>query len=117
MASASHIVHPCSNVARQLRDEECRIVTCGCKRQVQHHPSPWLQLEMAVAGARFLGTHTHIHGPQEQLIGSKALTVQLIMERMPESVLTTLIDHVSVHGWTRAMISEDSLASKRIQSV
>ncbi len=53
----------CIHVARQLRDEECRIVTCGCKRQVQHHPSPWLQFEMAVAGARFLGIHTHTWPP------------------------------------------------------
>ena len=48
------------------------------------------------------------------MIGGKALTVQLVLEKMPEDTLGLLTSHVSANGWAGSMFFDDSLSSKRI---
>ena len=51
---------------------------------------------------------------QESLQAGKATTVQLIMEKMPTESIDFLVAHVSCYGWQRSMISDDSMATKKL---
>lgn len=52
--------------------------------------------------------------PSDRLVGQKATSVQMVLERMPESVAKLVMDHVSRYGWQNCMISDETLASKKI---
>ena len=50
----------------------------------------------------------------DQLVGGKSMAVQLVMEKMPTSILETVHNHVSRYGWTNCMFNDDTLSTKKI---
>ena len=48
-------------------------------------------------------------------MGHKALTVQMLLEKMPDATLLMVVEHVSRYGWSKCMLSDDSLPTKKIR--
>ena len=51
----------------------------------------------------------------QKLTGQRAVALQLMMEKMPQSTLDSIVQHVSEFSWSGGMLLDDTFASKKIQ--
>ncbi len=64
--------------------------------------------------AEFVKEWNRTSARTHQLIGSRAVTLKLLLESAPTSVIEHLVNHVAKFTWDRCAFSDDALSSKRI---
>ena len=58
--------------------------------------------------------HNNQVGRSSQLIGGKAYAVRMILNQMPHSVLSLVMEHVGALGWQNSVFTDDCFANKRV---
>ena len=58
--------------------------------------------------------HNNQVGRSSQLIGGKAHAVRMILNQMPHSVLSLVMEHVGTLGWQNSVFTDDCFANKRV---